>query len=100
MIEPQPRKEKPLLGYLISGNLTIRPRMDKSHLMLLDKIKALGGEKDIVPCRNGWILRNPRKYLRIPWIKMAVEEFDRQMKLPLETRSSTVSSGSSFSRRK
>jgi hypothetical protein len=98
MILPEPPKDKPLLTYLISGSLMVNPRRDKSHLMLLAKVRALGGEQDIVPCHGGWILRNPRNYTRIPWIKTAMEELDRQLKLPFATPSLTVSSGSSVPR--
>ncbi len=86
----EPIKEKPLLSYLISGSLQVNPRTDKSHLMLLDRVRALGGERDIVPCCGGWLLRHPRRYLAIPWIRTAVEEWDNQLKMPLGNQSSTT----------
>jgi|GEM_PF-4327083 len=86
---------RPLISFLITGSLVIRPQFDRSHRQLLDQIRKLGGDEDVIPWREGWILRNPSKYQSNPLIAAALADYRDQIKLPLATPSSTACSGSS-----
>jgi hypothetical protein len=88
---------RPLISFLLTGSLVIRPQLDRSHRQLLDQIRKLGGNEDVIPWREGWILRNPSKYQSHPLIAAALADYRDQIQLPLATPSSTACSGSSSS---
>jgi hypothetical protein len=71
------------------------PSLLGRHRLILEQIDR----NDILPRKSGWIIKHPEKYKDIPEIAAALEDYRRQIKLPLATRSSTASSGSTVSRR-
>ncbi len=80
-----------LVQYLVSGAVRIQAYVDLRHRELLLQIR----EQDLSPCPGGWIIRQPEKYMHIPEIRAAIEDYQAQMKLAIP--SSTACSGSSSS---
>jgi len=67
----------------------VRPHVDLRHREILRKIDR----QDLRLCVGGWVIKDPEKYLSIPEIASAIEDYKRQTQLAI--LSSTVSAGSS-----